>query len=613
MEEVRPEAVDGEQPPEERFKYSLFGIADARHQFQPDFMQETIPFFFMKKSNKVNPRVAFTQCPQYFPEMPDEVDYLDTNNSNFFRMNCMLRNCCGGVSSCGTGGTWLIRDRRAGIKGTNSIWEMDSIEWRRQGFHQIFEHRFFHESCKVEDTASSLDRVVKGKHSQYINRRLAYGMAKDPVDYLAAVQRWAEGGVVLSLQTFMGCEQGIHMIWMTFLLFLSFLGSLLVMAYGSYAPLFRLISETLLGDDSLLTFYQDFANAQAEWCVQNGFAIAFAQAQWLEIFLQVELWLTLVFMCVVVIMIVTTISYMFHHTTCGGRKRKQRRTRFPVSMAQWARLAITMDNLTYFLWFWTAFFWVFFNYYTVFFPKTYVFEPQGMMVFSWIVQALSWSLVISATMRYRMDQSMAANEVFFLSLTNIWRTTQLFYITAPLTLYSILMGISDFLKNRMLGIDISYWVGGDRGAVSKAITQYWTLLLVFGGIITNILFWVGLTPHAEFINILIVTFIALDVLHPCCFLWFGNSPENLPKAPECKEPPLRCIGADAWNGFRRSLQLMVCPAFYRNCVRAVVFHRRTSFFIRWIGPVQNVMFPVLTYFMPELAINQALLLLASVK
>jgi hypothetical protein len=265
------------------------------------------------------------------------------------------------------------------------------------------------------------------------------------------------------------------------------------------------------------------------------------------------------------------------------------------------------------LWFWTAFFWVFFNYYTVFFPKTYVFEPQGMMVFSWIVQALSWLMVISATLRYRMDQSMAANEVFFLSLTNIWRTTQLFYITAPLTLYSIIMGIADFLKNRMLGVDISYWVGGDRGAVSKSITQYWTLLLVVGGLVTNILFWAGFTPHAEFINILIVTFIGLDVLHPCCFLWLGNIPEKLPKAPEKTAPPLKIIGADLWQFGKRSCQMLACPAFFRNCMRGVVFHRRTSFFIRWIGPLQNVMFPVLTYFMPELAINQALLLLASVK
>merc|ERR1719442_241166 len=100
-------------------------------------------------------------------------------------------------------------------------------------------------------------------------------------------------------------------------------------------------------------------------------------------------------------------------------------------------------------------------------------------------------MVIFAMARSRMDQSMQANEVFFLSLTNIWRTTQLFYITAPLTLYSILMGIADFAKNRMLGVDISYWVGGDRGAVSKAITQYWTLSLVTGTVITWTLFFTG--------------------------------------------------------------------------------------------------------------------------
>merc|ERR1719436_1389214 len=127
-----------------------------------------------------------------------------------------------------------------------------------------------------------------------------------------------------------------------------------------------------------------------------------------------------------------------------------------------------------------------------------------MVVFSWLLQILSWSLVITATCRYRMDQSMAANEVFFLSLTNIWRTTQLFYITAPLTLYSILMGIADFCKNRMLGVDISYWVGGDRGAVSKSITQYWTLLLVMAALVTQILFWAtDLLKHADAVGVLI--------------------------------------------------------------------------------------------------------------
>merc|ERR1719399_409448 len=107
-----------------------------------------------------------------------------------------------------------------------------------QGFTQLVEKRFFHESCKVEDTASSLDRVVKGKYSQYINMRLSYGMAKAPTDYLAAIQRWAEGGVVLAYQTFLGVEQGVYMIWITLLLFGGFIASVFRTVHGSGCPIY---------------------------------------------------------------------------------------------------------------------------------------------------------------------------------------------------------------------------------------------------------------------------------------------------------------------------------------------------------------------------------------
>jgi hypothetical protein len=589
----------------------LFSIADARHQYQPDFFHETVPFFFTKGTEEVNTKVAFTQCPQFFPEMPDDVDYLDTNNSNFFRLNCMLRNCCGGVSSCGTNGTWLIRDRRAGVKGSDSLWDMDTVEPNRQGFTQLLEYRFFHESCKVEDTASSLDRVVKGKHSQYINRRLSYGMAKDPVDYLAAVQRWAEGGVVLSLQTFLGCGEGIHMIWATFLLFVAFISSVghLVYGFGTRAVL-SFASEVLTGGDDLERWAVDGARGQADWIVDVvGFPISHREA-WGEIVLDTEIWLAEIATAVAVMGLLTSLSSFLHHCTCCGRRRRQRRTRWPTSMAQWARLAITMDNLTYFLWFWTAFFWVGFNYYTVFAPKTYYFEAKGMVIFSWVLQVLAWSLVITATSRYRMDQSMAANEVFFLSLTNIWRTTQLFYITAPLTVYSILMGCSDFSRHRVLDVDISYWVGGDRGAVSKSITQWWTLLLIFGMIFSWICFFTNLVPYVDAISLMIVTFIAMDVMHPCAFLWLGTAKEKLPK----KLPsPFKKVRGTVLSILLMLYWITLCPAFWRNCMRAVVFHPRTAGFIKWVGPVQHVMFPILTIFIPELGVNQALLLLASVK
>merc|ERR1712232_1157578 len=185
----------------------------------------------------------------------------------------------------------------------------------------------------------------------------------------------------------------------------------------------------------------------------------------------------------------------------------------PTTLAQWGRLMITVSNLTYFLWFWTAFFWVGFNYYSVFAEKQYDFDPNTMLALSWILNILNWSLVISSTFRYKIGEGAVSNEVFSLTLTNIWRTTQMFYITAPLTLFSIIVGTQDFLRNRTFGEDISYWVGGDRGAVSKSIVQCWTLLLVCATFGTWIAFFAGFVPSDGVSSVLIVTFIGLDVMH----------------------------------------------------------------------------------------------------
>merc|ERR1719473_1135507 len=111
-----------------------------------------------------------------------------------------------------------------------------------------------------------------------------------------------------------------------------------------------------------------------------------------------------------------------------------------------------------------------------------------------MISVLSWGLILSASARNKLAESTSANVVFFLSLTNIWRTTQLFYMTAPLTLYSIIMGTIDFSRNRMFGEDISFWVGGDRGAVSKSIVQWWTLLLLGGTVGTWVAFFAGWLP-----------------------------------------------------------------------------------------------------------------------
>merc|ERR1711959_454401 len=164
----------------------------------------------------------------------------------------------------------------------------------------------------------------------------------------------------------------------------------------------------------------------------------------------------------------------------------------------------------------TALFWVGFNYWSVFSQKQYDFDPNTMLALSWTLNILNWSLVISSTFRYKIGESSVANEVFSLTLTNIWRTTQMFYITAPLTLFSIIVGTSDFLRNRSFGEDISYWTGGDRGDISKQIVKHWTLLLVLGVLVAW--FWAacGLLPAStsSAAAVIVVTFIGFDVLLP---------------------------------------------------------------------------------------------------
>merc|ERR1712072_1388754 len=127
----------------------------------------------------------------------------------------------------------------------------------------------------------------------------------------------------------------------------------------------------------------------------------------------------------------------------------------------------------------------------------YNFETSGMTFFSFAASICTWGLILSASARNKLAESSSANEVFFLTLTNIWRTTQMFYMTAPLTLYSIIMGTSDLLRNRSFGEDISYWVGGDRGAVSKSIVQCWTLLLVLLTLSAWVCNFAGILPNGS--------------------------------------------------------------------------------------------------------------------
>eukprot|EP00930_Biecheleria_cincta_P037267 TRINITY_DN2555_c0_g1_i3.p1 TRINITY_DN2555_c0_g1~~TRINITY_DN2555_c0_g1_i3.p1 ORF type:complete len:1469 (-),score=249.07 TRINITY_DN2555_c0_g1_i3:284-4690(-) len=570
----------------------LFSICDARHQFQTDFFHTTIPYFFDEDQN-LDPRVGFTQCPQFFHEMADKLDYLDNNNAQFFRLNCMIRNCCGGVSSCGTNGTWAIYHRPG-----ESIWEMEKTRVRdaetKVKSKEYVERRTFHESCKVEDTASSLQQVLKGNHSQFINRRLSYGMAKNPIDYLAAVQRWAEGGVVLSLQTFLSCHKGVYMLWFTFLFFVCFLASL-----------FHMVSKTrtsaLLVDLGLVdkTWFDSLIDQLTDKLRSFAFLVQSETFQrnpqllndYVTMTIHFILWVTGICCTLLAVFLATELLKVIQRGI--GCKLP---CVWPDEMRWWGRLLISMDNLTYFLWFWTAFFWIGFNYYSVFAERSYHFGATGMFSFMLIVQILSWGMVISSSLRYTLGTSMEANEVISLSMDNIWRSTQLFYMSAPLLGYSIIKGVQDFMRYKMYGEDISYWVGGDRGAMSTNLVKYWTLLLIIGAVVAWIYYFTSSSVQVGALgSCLIVTLIALDVLHPCVYLWVG-SPPSMSDEKAASKSWAQCLTDRSW---------------YARQLHNLILNSTMTGLLKWLGPAWFVAMPFLTLVMPYIGVNQAFMMIGS--
>jgi hypothetical protein len=447
--------------------------------------------------------------------------------------------------------------------------------------------------------------------------RLSYGMAKKPTDYLAAIQRWAEGGVVLAWQTFFGFEQGFLLIWLTILLYGLFIASVFHVVHDAgrlYRVYLEALSQLITGDHRIMEYLQQWTDQLAVTC--HAISLLDQPETTLdtfkEMFLSVTTWMVTLVSCVILLSLATVLSDFLHHTTCCGWRTPARRTCFPTNLAQWGRLAIAMDNLTYFFWFWTAFFWIGFNYFMVFTVKEFHFEPRGMTCFSWLTTALVWALIFSASARNTQTESRSGNELFILTLTNIWRTTQQFYITAPLTLFSIIMGTRDYNRHRRFGEDISFWLGGDRGEISKTIVKYWTLLLLCGTVATWVCFFAGVLPGGggNVASVMIVTFIGLDVLHPCAFLWLGTETDKL--------PPAEVITAAGLSGqlqrcFKRAAQLLLSSAFWKNGARFFIFNPWTTGWIKWVGPWQNVILPFLTIWFPFLGINSVLMLLAATR
>mmetsp|Transcript_59593 Transcript_59593/g.143932 ORF Transcript_59593/g.143932 Transcript_59593/m.143932 type:complete len:1118 (+) Transcript_59593:432-3785(+) len=557
----RPENIYGDERDESPI---LYAIADARHQFQPDFFISCIPCFFTEQGD-LNHKVAFTQAPQHYPEYSDKSDYMDYNNAQFFRLNAMIRNCCGGVSSCGTNGMWLIPFRE-----DDTIWQTRRKRVRDRDSKkrdELIEREQFHTSCKIEDTASSLDQVLVGRHSHFVNRKLSFGMAKAPTDFIGAQQRWVEGAVTLCLQWFSfnadshgDSAKNAWMLWATVIAFVTFLGAL-VRLVTNHESDSLLVEYGAISSDSFKVFADPVRNQIQNWLTDCDTIFklfggnTLSVGVFVDLLMQFIVWISCFVVMFVCLWFVTMVCKCFKKCCM-----------FPNEMRWWGRLIISMDNLTYFFWFWTSFFWIGFNYYTALFRMNYHFNNQGMMVFMLMVNVLNWSLIIVNTFRYNIMESMDANEIAALNMDNIWRANQLFFMTGPIQLFSLVRGCSEFVKYKFYGQDIGGWTDVDLGKTCVRIVKYWTVMMLLGDILVWTCYFVYAKDYpSSFAACVVVTLFSLDVLHPCVFLWFGHvtlNPHELAKMTCC--------------------QCLCSPRWWKATIKSIVLEGAVSTFLKYL-------------------------------
>lgn len=573
----------------------LFAIAEAFHQFQPDFMLSCIPCFFTR-NGLLDERVSFTQTPPHYPEISTKSDYMDCNNASYFRLTSMLRNCCGGVTSCGTNAMFMI-------PANDSIWERrlkrvrDQDKKRRE---HLIEREFFHTSTKIDDTATTIDSVLMGRHSHFVNRKLAFGMAKDPTEFLGVQSRWVEGAVTLALQWLTNTTESDPKArrnrWMI---------SSLIMAFVSFIALMMFLVTDNHNEEKIIEYgWETTGSAQALadpikdffFFLENNsdgtkphylklFGNIFDLDVTKTLFRTLVIWITLCVSCFLMLFVTTCLAKGI--TRCC-------RCPFPNEMRWWSRLLIAMDILTNFVWFWSAFFWIGFNCYLAWSRVTFHFDNTGMMAFMLVVNVLNLLLLMTNSMRYSIMESVDANEVAALSMDVLWRSNQLFFVSAPLQLFSLASGISEFVKYRFYGQDIGGAVDEEKTTLSVRLVKFWTALVVLCPIVCWVRYFVVAWIYPNSLAACItLTLIALDVLHPCVFLWFGHV--NLNPHEVAKMTCFQC--------------LLSCP-WWKAQVKSWVLEGAFASFLKYLPLAYFIFMPFLALYNSYFGLTGAFMLVA---
>ncbi|CAE7477776.1 unnamed protein product, partial [Symbiodinium sp. KB8] len=442
MSANRPENAYGDS---RDYSPCLFSICDPYHQFQPDYFHTIIPHFFDRNG-----------------ELDSEADEA----------------------------LWVTEQSRVRLGN-------------KKRTRQMIERKYFPETCKVENIASSMNDVLSGRRSSFINRRLSYGISRSGTEALGSLQQWKEGQVVFWLQSFFG-RQGFTL-WLTLGFFIYFLVRLCVLVTNTTSR--PLVFRLGLLDERLGTYFQNkptLINIYVVMLVEFAF--------WLGGLVGILLLVFLVTECL-------KACTAFGCFSCDW---------VPNEMRHWARLLIRMGQTSGWVWWWLPFFWIGFNYWNVFAGQSYHFNCIGMFIFIVTLQILNWGMVVWASLRSSLQASMETNEVIFLSMDSVWRSTQSFYVAAPVQVYSIIKAVEDYVRYHFYGEDITFQRASEtrhlRAEMSITLIKFWTLLLLLGAVGAWVHYAMAVrVGNGALASCIVVTLIALDCLHPCAYLWVGQA------------------------------------------------------------------------------------------
>merc|ERR1712113_749596 len=189
---------------------------------------------------------------------------------------------------------------------------------------------------------------------------------------------------------------------------------------------------------------------------------------------------------------------------------------------------------------------------------------------------------------------MDANEIASVSMDNLWRANQLFFMTGPIQAFSLFRGIGEFTKYKFYGQDIGGWSGGDLGTVSVLIVKYWTSLILLGTVfIWSMYIWYAHEYKNSFSGALIVTLISLDVLHPCAFLWLGNV--EMKHEMISKMTWIQCFCTGKWWAYR---------------LKGFILNTTFTGILKYVAPTYFIMLPVLAFSSSYFGVSGAYLLVA---